>query len=380
MARGSGDISYMKNVSTLGSKLINVSHSVFQRWQSLVHEQILQPKGIHFTVSYNLFLAFITNLEEELSPDFPRKTATSLSMMAQESGGRRARIANYGVEIIVQEHQLLRRVIFDVFEELEVVLHSQDIATLNFIIDGWIKDAVVGYSAVHDELEKKFIATLTHDLRNPLGAAFMAAQMIQLDLTSGEVQDMANCIVSNLKRADLMIQDLLDTTLVKFGERLLGEIAQHDMRELMLDSIASATTMHGNRFEFEGNVCLGFWSKNDLQRAFDNLITNAIKYGHEHSPVTIKLTTELGRVFVSVRNEGNPIAPEHQKTIFEAYQRTDEAKKGSNKGWGLGLTSVQEVAENHGGTIEVDSELERGTTFTIDLPIDSRLVVKRRIT
>jgi signal transduction histidine kinase len=77
-------------------------------------------------------------------------------------------------------------------------------------------------------------------------------------------------------------------------------------------------------------------------------------------------------MLLSVHNEGEPIPPEQIECIFQVFRRTVAAKEGNKEGWGIGLPYVRNVAESHGGSVAVDSAINRGTTFTIDIPLDSR--------
>jgi K+-sensing histidine kinase KdpD len=77
-------------------------------------------------------------------------------------------------------------------------------------------------------------------------------------------------------------------------------------------------------------------------------------------------------LFLTVHNEGSPIPAPEQECIFRMYRRAEAAKRNLKQGWGIGLPYVRAVAESHGGSITLDSSEERGTTFTIDLPKDSR--------
>ena len=99
----------------------------------------------------------------------------------------------------------------------------------------------------------------------------------------------------------------------------------------------------------------------------ENLLQNAIKYGAENGPVTVSLEKREGWVRLSVHNTGNPIEEEQRKNLFDPYARGPDAASGSQLGWGLGLTLVQGMVEAHEGSIHVESSLEKGTTFTIEL-------------
>jgi len=109
-----------------------------------------------------------------------------------------------------------------------------------------------------------------------------------------------------------------------------------------------------------------------LRRAFENLGSNAVKYGSNDKPITFAVGQQSGRVFVRVHNHGSHIPIEEQETIFQAFRRTREAMASGKHGWGLGLALVRGVAEAHGGSVAVDSLSERGTTFVIDMPVDAR--------
>jgi signal transduction histidine kinase len=99
---------------------------------------------------------------------------------------------------------------------------------------------------------------------------------------------------------------------------------------------------------------------------------NALKYGAPDSPIRVKIDQVDDRVMLSVHNEGEPIPFEQMESIFQVFRRANAAKEGDIEGWGIGLPYVRSVAESHGGSVEVDSAVGRGTTFIIDIPLDPR--------
>jgi signal transduction histidine kinase len=129
---------------------------------------------------------------------------------------------------------------------------------------------------------------------------------------------------------------------------------------------------HGPRIESSGEPVTGWWGRDELQRALENLVSNAIKYGKPEGPVKIIHSSEHGRMLLSVHNEGSAIPPDQVEALFQVFRRAKAAKDGDKQGWGIGLPYVRSVAESHGGSIDVDSSDALGTTFTIDLPLDSR--------
>ena len=103
-----------------------------------------------------------------------------------------------------------------------------------------------------------------------------------------------------------------------------------------------------------------------MHRAVTNLLSNAIKYSHENSTIEFDLICQSDHVLIRVRDKGIGISKEDQVHLFDAFYRASNVK--GIKGTGLGLTIVKQVVEAHGGTLTVESEIDRGSTFTVYLP------------
>jgi signal transduction histidine kinase len=169
-----------------------------------------------------------------------------------------------------------------------------------------------------------------------------------------------------------MIQDLLDSITFHAGERLPLRLDEFDIQEVAKEVCDQFTAMDGARFQLIGGRVRGWWDRDAMRRAMENLIGNAVKYGTPGTPIRIKIGTVADRMMLSVHSEGEPIPPEEIESVFQVFQRAAAAKDGGKEGWGIGLPYVRSVAESHGGSVEVDSALGRGTTFLIDIPKDAR--------
>lgn len=230
------------------------------------------------------------------------------------------------------------------------------------------------------ELREVFVALLSHDLRTPLAASKMAAQLIQRQPEKLEtVLSLAARIVSSVDRADQMIGDLLDANRIRSGEILPLQIESFDLNELVKETLDDLTTIHGDRFILKTNTkVIGNWDRKGLRRIIENLCNNAIKYGDFQTPVQLFIRLENNLVQLEVQNWGNVISIQDQKTLFTQFRRGENVS-GSIKGWGIGLTLVRGVAEAHGGSVQVQSNIQQGTTFTLKLPLDSSLFVSKKI-
>ena len=225
------------------------------------------------------------------------------------------------------------------------------------------------------DLRERFVATLSHDLRTPLQAATMAAQLIRRKLGDSEVAQLfAGRIVENIRRADDMIRNLLDASRLKAGERLAIEAEHCELNEIAADTLADLATLHGDRFTLIAESRIeGHWSKGEIRRVLENLCGNAIKYGDPYKPVKVTLVQIADIVTIQVQNEGSPIPAADQEKLFQPFRRIEAGLEGRPTGWGLGLTLVKGIVEAHGGQVTVNSKPETGTVFTVTLPLDSRI-------
>lgn len=223
-------------------------------------------------------------------------------------------------------------------------------------------------------LREKFVSTLSHDLRTPLTAAKMSAQLISRIPGTTENKLLADRIVSDIDRVDQMIKDLLDANRIRAGEQLRLDVSHCDLHAVVANTIGMLQGIHGDRFiiNTDQREIWGYWSIDGLRRVVENLANNAVKYGSSNRPITITLKQSKQRVQLMVHNEGDPIPQRDQVGLFQQFKRANSAQTGKKKGWGLGLSIVHSVVEAHGGKVAIESSAGRGTTFTVELPNDSR--------
>lgn len=223
------------------------------------------------------------------------------------------------------------------------------------------------------DLREVFVSALSHDLRTPLTVAKLSSQALMRKLEdSSPMHKIAHRISVSMDRADKMIQDLLDASQIKGGEKLPLRITSCNMNNIVTSVIEELSSMHHDRFEMHAEEEInGFWDDSGIRRVLENLLLNGIKYGSELTPVNIRLSRNEESIVMEVHNEGLLIIPDELATIFDRFKRAKNASLIQQKGWGLGLTLVKGIIEAHGGTVNVKSLSGEGTTFAICLPLDS---------
>lgn len=344
---------------------------VLRLWEERVRREIPAAAREPRPVLVDTLPAFLSHLAEALTPGHPRRTATEGSTVPEEHGGERVRLTRYALRDVIREYQLLRDVLLEVLDE-EGPLTAEERKVIVLSIDTAVADACTAYVLVSEGLREKIMVTLAHDLRSPLSAAKAGAALILRRPADPSVPRWASRIDENIERVDRMLRSLLDVSRAGSGAQLALDLGPCDLVAVVRGIVERLELSHGDRFVvIAPGELRGTWSADALGRAVENLVANALKYGDPHQRVTITLATEQERASVAVHNHGSFIPQRERETLFEAFRRSEKAEK-SVRGWGLGLALVRAVAEAHGGSISVESLPGTGTTFLIDLPLDSR--------
>src|SRR4051794_7676284 len=290
--------------------MLTLRDEVLAEWIKRVRQTVKEAEHLPQPILINTFPSLYDNLAEAITPDYPRITGDEGNTVASEHGGERARLTNYNIRSVIAEYQLLRWTVFDVLKLHGVQLDHDEVLVINASVDGSIRESVNAFALAQAVLRERFAAALVHDLRNPLSAANVLAQLIQRSSDPAKIKDFAGQIVDNLGRVDRMIQDLLDSITFQSGERLPLRLDEFDVQELVKEVCDKFTAVHGDRFRLIGGTARGWWDRDAMRRAMENLMGNAVKYGAPGTPIRIKIGTVDDRMMLSVHNEGEPIPPE----------------------------------------------------------------------
>lgn len=357
------------SLSPTSHRVLAMRNSVLMEWEKQVRSLVQGAHRIHQPILINTMPIFFDNLAEALSPDHPRSNATSNNDIASAHGNERARMTAYEPEDIVQEYQLLRDAFSLVADAEGVELTRAQWRIVNNSIDSAVRASIKEFTSMHDTFRTRMAASLSHDMRNPLSVIVSAAHLLALGHHETRSPAMVKKIIENAKRLGDMIDEMLDALSIRRGEQLPLELIKFDMLELAREVSSNLDAEQSATCSVDGVSVVGHWCRDSMRRALENLVQNGFKYGDAQG-VHVQVEETLGRVIVSVRNHGNPIAMEQRGQIFQYLWR--DVGSTEKKGWGIGLPFVQDVAESHGGSVAVDSAPETGTTFLIDIPVDCR--------
>lgn len=362
-----------ENLSPTAMQMLALRDIVLAEWDRRVRATVKQAANLAKPILINTMPALYENLVEAISHDALRSSdGLAATTVASEHGNERARLTNYDLASVITEYQVLRATIFDVLARNNVLLGERDVHVINTSIDATIKESATAFAMVQSAFRERFVAMLAHDLRNPLNVVQASADMILRSADLQTIQNHATKIRQNIGRMDQMIRELLDIVVFEHDHRMRLSLSHFDVMELVNQTCDQSTALYGARFKVIGKQVVGWWSRDLLTRALENLIGNAVKYGDKVQPISIVVDTSHGRMLLSVHNEGDAIPPDQLESIFHVFQRARIAKDQGERGWGLGLPFVRGVAESHGGSIGADSSAEAGTTFLVDIPVDAR--------
>jgi signal transduction histidine kinase len=237
---------------------------------------------------------------------------------------------------------------------------------INFVLD----------NSARKELEQRkdnFISMASHEFKTPLTAVKMQAQLVRKRLEKQGLHEAATALSrmeEPINQLERLTAELLDVSKIQAGRlEYVQEPVDLDalLREIT-DTMQQINPSH--TIVVRGAVHTSLMADRDrLGQVFTNLISNAIKYSPGAETVEIDLSASPETVTISIHDHGLGIPQEQRDKIFERFYRAADPRKRTIPGLGMGLYIVAEIVKRHGGTITVDSEVGKGSTFTVTLPL-----------
>ena len=227
-----------------------------------------------------------------------------------------------------------------------------------------------------DRMRSDFVANASHELRTPLAAILGYVETLQEmnGETDAPTRDRFLSIIEReARRMQQLVIDLLSISRVE-ADRFRRPTATVDLAMIVRTTIGQLSDSEPARAKDvvaklgdDAQPMLG--DEAQLSQLAHNIISNAMKYGHAGTPVTVELAREGSRVRLSVSDQGDGIAPDHLPRLTERFYRVDEARSRSVGGTGLGLAIVKHIGERHQGQLDIDSEVGKGTRVSVTFPL-----------
>lgn len=289
-------------------------------------------------------------------------------------------MAGFSIDQMVSEYRALRTSVLS--QWLDQVKHGtplevDDMNRFHEAIDQALAESIASYSRAVEASRNVFLGILGHDLRTPLGAILLGADMLRRSESIGERGTrVATQIYTSVQRASQIVGDLLDLTRCQMGPGIpvkrvavdLAPICERIVEEIQAFHPDAEIILHTKTQAF------GLFDGPRIEQVFSNIISNAVQHGGARLPINVELTATAETVVFTVHNLGEPIPADVLPFIFNPMGRFSQRsviEHGPTAGLGLGLFIASEIVSAHQGSIEVESCAETGTVFRVSVPLSA---------
>jgi signal transduction histidine kinase len=226
------------------------------------------------------------------------------------------------------------------------------------------------------EIRNDFVNNMTHELKTPISTISLASQMLHdpsIPTENKNIGHLSKVILDESKRLSFQVEKVLQTAIFEKGKINL-KIRQLDLHELInnvvKNFIIQVKSRNGQIIKnLDAEYAVVNVDEVHLANVVLNLLDNAIKYCKTEPHITVSTINRKKNIVIIVTDNGIGISKENQKHIFEKFYRVPTGNVHNVKGFGLGLSYVKKIVLEHGGKISLTSELNKGTTFEIQIPV-----------
>jgi len=234
------------------------------------------------------------------------------------------------------------------------------------------------------DIKNDFINNMTHELKTPISTVSLASEMLadsSIEKSKDRLNHYTRIIKEENNRLGLLVENILQTAVLDKGQFKLRP-QDVDVHEIIDRAISNIRLQVEKR---EGEIHIDKNAKENILHAdrihltniIYNLVDNALKYSEEKPVIRISTVNLNGGIEISVSDNGIGIGKDNQKKIFETFYRVPTGNIHNVKGFGMGLSYVKTAVEKHSGTISVESEVGKGSTFKIYMPFSQGEILKK---
>jgi two-component system, OmpR family, phosphate regulon sensor histidine kinase PhoR len=223
-----------------------------------------------------------------------------------------------------------------------------------------------------DSIRRDFVANASHELKTPVSTIIASSEALQISLERQDdsASGFATRIEHSARQLDRLVTDLLDLSRLEKDQPQLAPLRIDHLVRDEVERIRGEAEAKGLSVDLVLESVTAMANHRDIAIGTRNLLENAIHYTSDGGSLTVTVTRDEGDAVISVGDTGEGIPTRDTERVFERFYRVDSARSRATGGTGLGLSIVKHVAESHGGSVSVESELGVGSTFAIRLPID----------
>jgi two-component system, OmpR family, phosphate regulon sensor histidine kinase PhoR len=228
-----------------------------------------------------------------------------------------------------------------------------------------------------ERIRRDFVANASHELKTPITAIRGLTETIldDADMPENIRHDFIERVHAQSLRLSSLVTDLMTISRLESDHQ---EKSFHvfDLVELVRRSAAACKAICLEKqldltLELPNDAIMINGDNQAISQLVDNLVDNATKYTNTKGSIKVSLCRKEGQALLTVKDSGIGISPQLQQRIFERFYRVDKARSRELGGTGLGLSIVNNIAEQHGGTVSVESQLAKGSTFIVALPLEN---------
>jgi two-component system phosphate regulon sensor histidine kinase PhoR len=227
-----------------------------------------------------------------------------------------------------------------------------------------------------EQMRVDFVANASHELRTPLATLVGYTETLLEqgeEIDEGTRERFLSVVHDEARRMQQIVEDLISLSRIE-AEKFTAPTEAVELPPLMEQALGGVQRIADERgsslvSDVDPELPAIAADRGQVLQLLDNLITNALRYGEPRTPVTVSAHAEGAMVHLAVADHGEGIAPEHVKRVTERFYRVDTSRSRSLGGTGLGLSIVKHIVERHHGRLIIDSELGKGTTVHVFLPV-----------
>lgn len=225
-----------------------------------------------------------------------------------------------------------------------------------------------------DQMKKDFIANVSHELRTPISLLQGYTESIVDGIVTEpeEIKDSLSIVLDETKRLNRLVNELLNVARMDAEGLTVNKEVQPI--ETLLSKIQTKYRQQALDLELDMNLLpevsneLWYYDADRIDQVLTNLIDNATRYTKPGDSITITTSSTENYQILYISDTGSGIAPEHLELVFDRFYKVEPSRTRGKQGTGLGLFICKMIIEEHGGSITVRSEVNKGTTFIIQLP------------